>query len=320
MFNIFKVFTTTSLIISSLSAGDISDDVLTAVHKLGYNKVTLQNIIPTRASGNNTDSIHIIELSKNNGLQNSLISKELKGRKRERVNLENLKPFIAEYTAFERSQPLSSPHKNLTFASYIHTVKIGNKEFAFFNKASGQSVFDLMLEWSIKGYHSLNSMGPIECKSRLKDHFLNIGAAIAKFHLKYAHFDDASGEFKTAIHGDLHTSNIFYGIVSNQTTLIDYETLSNTPLHDLRYELDRLFNFSYSETKPLVIEKAQEKFARENPVFFLDEQQDNDRKKYVQRSLDILDDFFGAMKSSYTYAFKNAGYKCDIRNAKIEKL
>ena len=304
--------------LNSVNADPI-DDILNALHKSDYPTVSRKHIQAIKGSGSNTASVHLIRLEREGEKDEHLVCKELKGKKQERQNLEALTTFSTQYKQFKQSRPYQFPPQNVSIAMYKGTLTEKDSEFALFEKASGQSVFDLMVEWALKGYGSLNSMGPSECKSRLSNHFTNVGHAIANFHLKYGVFDEEKNTFTTITHGDLHTSNVFYDIISNETTFIDYETMACKSEKEIFLDAYRLFIFSKNEAIPHVKEQAGAEFCRKQNIYFLNEQLTLERNSYINERLKVLDDFFDALKIGYTQVFKNAGYICEIDTGKVKR-
>jgi hypothetical protein len=180
-----------------------------------------------------------------------------------------------------------------------------------------------MIEWTQKGY-SWKGLDRLNTKDHLTYAFSNVGRAIASFHLKYGCFHEETNTFYSVIHGDLHASNIFYDLWSNETTFIDYETMvgSCKIQRNISYDLARLFTFSKKEIRLHVREKAGAEFVKSTGIInFLDEQNLAQKKTYIKERLVILDDFFNALQKGYTHAFIKAGYICAIDNQyNVKKL
>jgi hypothetical protein len=299
------------------NASSLEDDILNALHRSGYPTVTRQHIQKIKAAGSNTDSVHLIRVESKGGKVKHLVCKELKGIKQERLKLEALEPFVKEYEQFKKSHRFLS--KVLSIARYKGALNENNREFVLLKTASRQSVFDLMLEWAQKGYDSCYSLESSECKDTMSYHFNKVGCAIANFHLKYGVFNEEKGTFTTITHGDLHTSNVFYNIWSNKTTFIDYETMAREPNHGILLDTHRLFIFAKGETIPLVKEQAIERFVRSRNIGVINKQTQVEMNAYINKRLTLLDDFFHALKSGYTQAFKSAGYVCDTDTGQVKR-
>lgn len=273
------------------------------------------NIGRIGGAGSNTVSIRRVQVKLENGEERNYICKELKGMKREKQNLEALDPFVAEYETFKGSQPRSFPPEYVSIARYRGTLK---QDFVLFDQASGQSVFDLMIEWTEREYGWMGE-DPQYVKNQLSYAFSNVGRTIATFHLKHGKFDEETSTFKNITHGDLHISNIFYNLWSNETTLIDYETLDRSP-NTIFIDVDRLLNFSKKEIEPFVEEKAAKKFIETCTSYVLDEKGKVQKALYLKKRLDILNHFFTALKKGYAEAFMMAGYTLDFDRRQVKKV
>ena len=170
MVRFFKLAIIFVLFSHSVNAGSPEDDILDALHKSGYPTVTHKHIQRIGGAGSNTESIHLIRLEQENGKKKHLVCKELKGIKQERQNLEALDPFVTEYMKFKKSQPYVLPPQDVSIAQYKGALKENNREFVLFEEASGQSVFDLMIEWAQKGY-DWKGLSPSDSKYSLSFHF-----------------------------------------------------------------------------------------------------------------------------------------------------
>lgn len=155
-------------------------------------------------AGSNTVSIRSVQVKLETGEERSYICKELKGMKREKQNLEAIDPFVAKYETFKGSQPSLFPPEHISIARYRGVLK---QDFVLFDQASGQSVFDHMIEWTERGYSWMGE-DPRYVKDHLSYAFSNVGRTIASFHLKHGEFDEEMSTFKSITHGDLHISNI----------------------------------------------------------------------------------------------------------------
>ncbi|OJW46607.1 MAG: hypothetical protein BGO67_04805 [Alphaproteobacteria bacterium 41-28] len=90
--------------------------------------------------------------------------------------------------------------------------------------------------WAQRGYEGGGQLNPLETKHKLSDGFSNVGYATASFHIKHGSLDEETGTFNSITNGDLHISNMFYNILSNKTTFIDYETMVySKEMDDLKY-------------------------------------------------------------------------------------
>lgn len=320
MIRISRLAAIVVLLSHSANAGTLEDDILEGLHKSGYQTVGKNDIERIGGAGSNTDSIHLIRLEQENGKEKRLVCKELKGIKQERQNLESLGLFVEEYEDYKRTQPYAFPPQDVSIAKYKAAFKENNREFVLFEEASGQSVFSLMVEWAIKGYDSCYSMGSSECKYRLSSHFENVGHTIANFHLKYGIFDEKTCKFTTITLGDLHTSNVFYNLFSNETTFIDYETMAKKSDHSIFGDAYRLFTFAKDETIPHVKEKAGAEFCSKRHIIVLNDQAQMEKDTYVNERLAVLDDFFHAIKMSYIQTFLNAGYVCNSDTWQVQRV
>lgn len=320
----FNIAAILFLVSASVKAGGfLEEEILEALHQSGYAKAVRGDIQPLRGAGSNTQSVSLILVKQENREAKRLVCKELKesnGVKNERVNLETLEPLVSEYEKFTDSQPRAFPPQYVSFARYRGELTGTKRDFVLFDEASGQSVFDLMLEWTQKGY-GWSGLDPWHTKNKLACHFTNVGSAIAAFHLKNGSLDEETSTFSTITHNDLHGSNIFYDIYSNKTTLIDYETMvsSYNIKRDIYGDVRRLFDFSKGETAIHVREKAGEEFARSRRILFFDEKTSKQRDSYINECLARLDDFFNALKRGYVQAFTNAGYTCDLDSCKVKR-
>ncbi|EKE09454.1 MAG: hypothetical protein ACD_16C00166G0001, partial [uncultured bacterium] len=275
----------------------------------------LIKIQPLNKSGSNTQSISQVIVEKE-GEKRYFICKELKERK-ELKNLTTLEPFVVEYETSKKSQPNVFPPKYLSLARFRGSLSKKERDFVLFDEASGQSVFNLMIEWTQKGY-DWAGLEPSDIKNHLSYAFSNVGRAIASFHLRHGEFDEATSTFKSITHGDLHTSNVFYNLWSNETTLIDYETMA-TSRKTIFYDVNRLLEFSRGETESLVREKAAEGFFKSYGSLFLDKNAQEHQATYIKKRLTILDDFFSALKQGYIQIFKDAGYVVDINKQLVTR-
>ncbi len=314
MVHIFRLFFVFIFLSHSANAGpSLEEDILESLHQAGYTKVVLQDIQQLWGTGSNTESVCRIRID-----QKPLICKELKGIKNEQRNLEALEPFVSEYEKFKHSQPYTFPPDYPSLAKYRGALKGKNSDFVLFDLASGQSVFGLMVEWTQRGY-GWHGLYPPNTRSHLRYAFENVGRTIANFHLKNGTFDLKSGSFETIVHGDLHISNIFYNLWSNETTFIDYETMANSngAKRNIFHDVQRLLEFSKEETTARVREKAGAEFIKIRNTYLLDEKAKKEQISYIRERLDILDDFFRALKSGYEGAFTVAGYNCDTKTCKV---
>ncbi|MDI9634536.1 hypothetical protein QM565_01865 [Geitlerinema splendidum] len=274
------------------------------------------NIGRIGGAGSNTISIRSVQVKLENGEERNYICKELKGMKREKQNLEAVDSFVAEYETFKGSQPRLFPPEYVSIARYRGALK---QDFVLFDQASGQSVFDHMIEWTERGESGWMGEDPQYVRNHLSYAFSNVGRTIATFHLKHGEFDEETSTFKSITHGDLHIANIFYNLWSNEATLIDYETLSRSP-NNIFIDVDRLLNFSKKEIEPLVEEKAAKKFIESCMSYILDEKSKIQKALYIKKRLDILDYFFAALKKGYEEAFTTAGYTLDFDEWQVKKI
>lgn len=136
--------------------------------------------------------------------------------------------------------------------------------------------------------------------------------------MKHGEFDEEMSIFKSITHGDLHISNIFYNLWSNETTLIDYETLSRSP-NNIFIDVDRLLNFSKKEIEPRVEEKAAKEFIETCTSYVLDEKGEIQKALYIKERSNILGHFFTALKKGYEEAFTEAGYTLDFDKWQVKK-
>ncbi|MBA3813027.1 MAG: hypothetical protein H0X26_00820 [Alphaproteobacteria bacterium] len=293
------------------------DYILKCLHNAGYKTDGYTSIQPMRGVGSNTEKIYLIQLGQEGGKETQLICKELKGKKKEIENLEALRPFADEYEKFTESQPYALPQQHPILATYRGALKQNDREFALFKLASGESVFDLMIEWTQKGYGYYSCMRPAAAKNKMSYHFENVGRATANFYLKHGKFDEEENIFRTMRHGDLHISNIFYNIYTNGTTFIDYETMKTDEV--INYDAYRLFSFSKDEIFPLVKERAGIEFCRSRDVILLNKQAERERDAYIMERLTILDDFFYALEKGFTQGFERAGYICDTSTWQVKR-
>lgn len=168
----------------------------------------------------------------------------------------------------------------------------------------GQSLFSLMIRWVRKGYAQQG-----------QTIFKNVGNALAQFHLKLGHHENEQNKFYSAIHGSLRPSNIFYDLMNHEVTLNQYNVSSQqTTQKDIKNDiLSLLRDFSEKEKEMFKFELGSD-YARETSHCVLDESR---RNKYIKDRLQMLDDFFAAIKMGYTEAFKDAGYRCQIENSEV---
>lgn len=271
-------------------------------------------------TGSNTNSVSQISIlglkdSKGRPIKKTFICKELKGVKRERENLENLSAFVESFNRPLGAQLWEYPSPLFSFATYVGSMSSRDEEYVVFEEALGQSVLDIAMEWSLKdaGEAGLQKLGY---------HFRKVGQAVATFHLEHGEFDADNEHFVSIIHRDLHLSNLFYGLWSNRTTFIDYETMATSLVSkgDIAIDLFRLFHFSREEIKPLVKEQAGIKFMKGRTSIFLDEKAVREQSLFIDQHLRRLDSFFSAMEEGYVKTFAAAGYLVNIRNGKVTKL
>lgn len=319
MSNFFKLFLFVFCVAFSKDVLAGRSELLKEFHASGFVHIKPEDVQPMKGSGSNTSAIYRVS-----GLHQDdptdLVCKELKGTKDERRHLENLQSFVALYQELKKQRGAEFPPSLATIASYKGFIKGKEGEFVFFCKASGQSVFDIMVEWTKRGY-GWCGMNPQESKYKLSYAFQNIGRAIANFHLMHGTYNETEGAFKTVTHGDLHASNIFYDLWSNETTFIDYETMvgSCKEPRDVFIDIIRLFDFSRTEVGKFVEEAVGSDFIKTLNVCFLDEHQGASRKRFIAQKLQILDEFFSSLKVGYEEAFRMASYEIDFNKLRIRK-
>lgn len=145
---------------NTLNAAGLTEEELYSFlsQSMPVRQVNIERIV---GAGSNTVSIRSVKVKLENGEERSYICKELKGMKRERQNLETIDPFVAEYETFKGSQFRSSPHEYVSIARYRGALK---QDFVLFDQASGQSVFDLMMDGlkeGIAGWEKIHNMSKI---------------------------------------------------------------------------------------------------------------------------------------------------------------
>lgn len=291
------------------------EDILNALRSSPYSGAHPTEIQPLNGAGSNTESVNRIIVKQTFKNDKCFICKTIKGKKKEIENLESLNSFICEYENYRKSLPPQFPPRSIFIAKYKGALYTSNQEFALFREASGTSVFKLMLEWSQNGY-DWKGLDPLDSKNKLSYAFENIGYAIANFHLKHGVFDEQDNSFNSIVHGDLHTSNVFYDLWSNQTTFIDYETMAGfcNKKANISIDLSRLLKFSKDETVEYVKHLAGEAFVKSRGIYFLNEKENEEKKLYIKTRLAILGDFFIALKKGYSQAFKEAGLSEVLKN------
>jgi|GEM_PF-4400420 len=274
-------------------------------------------ILAINVSGSNAAKIYQVTINDSQNNPQQFICKELKDKKSEHSNLQTLSSFTEDY--LNQTKDLYQAFRTYPAIARFKS-SICDDNFLLFEHASGESVINIMKYFMSRDYGDQGNDVNYE-KRKVLQHFTNIGKAVARFHLMYGEYNSSTKSFNTIIHGDLHLSNVFYDLVLNTTTFIDYETMANSLQVKKNSFVDvfRMLNFASKNLTSYIIERAGEKFMRNRNVIFLDQHLSEEKSLFINAHLTKLDSFYNAIAKGYKDHFLQAGYTYNIFNGQVDK-
>lgn len=272
-------------------------------------------------SGSFAQSIWQVKISAEN-IQCSYVLKQcnLEVFCQEKKALESLRDFVCTHnasTSCQSSLPsfakyLGALSLNDVPLSHDETERSKDSHFLILKKAQGIPAYRFVTEIALYDF---------ENSKEINDHLWPayvLGRSVASFHLCYLSPDES---LYSKTHGDLHLSNVFINKVSDKdykVTFIDYSTLTDSQekLKCIFNDLMKLFDFSFSQIKEIVEEKAKKRFFEDlhskTNSYFLTNDQTKDQVLYTEKHVTQLSQCFKKIAEGYNKALEDNNHSLRI--------